>query len=166
MRDVSAYGSGIHPDMTVQLANSEDAHLILRLYELRTESVMREARAWATDIFWPVSAEEVLGVFAEMGSQECHFLRQVTSYWEMAAAFVLHGALSQELFVECNNEPFVLYAKFEPLLEAIRKARPAFLVKTGELIANSSLARQRFEGIRRSVEAQRMGAHAGETAVA
>jgi hypothetical protein len=141
--------------MTAQLANSEDARLVLKLYELRTESVLREARAWATDSFWPRSAQEVLDVFAEMGSQENHFLRQVISYWEMAAAFVLHGALSQELFVECNNEPFFLYAKFQPFLDDIRQTRPAFLVKTGDLIANSSLARQRLELAVQSVTARR-----------
>jgi hypothetical protein len=149
----------IHPCMTAQLANSEDARLVLKLYELRTESVMREARAWATDIFWPESAQEVLDVFAEMGSQENHYLRQVTSYWEMAAAFVLHGALSQELFVECNSEPFFLYAKFEPLLEGIRKMRPSFLIKTGDLIANSSLARQRFEAMVQSVASRNALSH-------
>jgi hypothetical protein len=143
--------------MTAQLANSEDARLILKLYELRTESVLREARAWAMDIFWPTSAEEVLDVFADMSTQENHFLRQVTTYWEMAAAFVLHGALSQELFVECNNEPFFLYAKFVPFLDGIRKTRPAFLVKTGDLIANSALARQRYESMTKSVAAHRAG---------
>jgi hypothetical protein len=143
--------------MTAQLANSEDARLILKLYELRTESVLREARAWAMDIFWPTSAEEVLDVFADMSTQENHFLRQVTTYWEMAAAFVLHGALSQELFVECNNEPFFLYAKFVQFLDGIRKTRPAFLVKTGDLIANSALARQRYESMTKSVAAHRAG---------
>jgi hypothetical protein len=143
--------------MTAQLANSEDARLVLKLYELRTESVMREARTWATDIFWPTSAKEVLDVFADMRSQESRYLRQVTTYWEMAAAFVLHGALSQELFVECNSEPFFLYAKFAPFLEGIRKSRIAFLAKTGDLIANSGLARQRYESIAASVAAHRAG---------
>ena len=144
--------------MTAQLANSEDARLVLKLYELRTESVMREARAWATDTFWPASAQEVLDVFADMGTQENRYLRQVISYWEMAAAFVLHGALSQELFVECNNEPFFLYAKFAPFLEDIRKTRPMFLAKTGDLIANSGLARQRYESIAGSLASRRTAA--------
>ncbi len=141
--------------MTAQLANSEDARLVLKLYELRTESVMRQARAWATDIFWPASADEVLHVIADMSSQESRFLRQVTTYWEMAAAFVLHGALSQELFVECNNEPFFLYAKFAPFLDEIHETRPAFLAKIGELLANSGLARQRYEFMKKAVDTRR-----------
>ena len=131
--------------MTAQLASNDDANLILRLYELRTDPVMREARGWAIDLFWPRTAQEVLDVFADRGSQENQFLRQVTSYWEMAAAFVLHGALSEELFIECNTEPFYLFAKFQPLLGGIRERRPGFLEKTGELITRSPRARAKFE---------------------
>lgn len=133
--------------MTAQLASSEDATLILKLYELRTESVMREARAWVIDIFWPRTAQEVFDVFADMASQESHFLRQVTTYWEMAAAFVLHGALSEELFVECNTEPFFIYAKFQAMLPAIREQRPGFLKKIGEVIDRSTGAKLRLEVI-------------------
>ena len=48
------------------------------------------------------------------------------SYWEMAAAMVLHGAVSAELFVDCNGEGFFLLAKFAPILEAIREKNPTF----------------------------------------
>ena len=42
----------------------------------------------------------------------------------MAAAMVLHGAVSAELFVDCNGEGFFLLAKFAPILDAIREKNP------------------------------------------
>ena len=44
------------------LATTADADLILKLYELRTEATMREARAWMTGQFFPQTAEEFFAV--------------------------------------------------------------------------------------------------------
>ena len=63
----------------------------------------------------------------------------------MAAAMVLHGAVSAELFVDCNGEGFFLLAKFAPILEDIRARNPGFLTKTSELINRFSAAAQRYE---------------------
>jgi hypothetical protein len=127
------------------LATTHDADLILKLYELRTETTMRQARSWVTGEFFPETAAEVLGVLASVGSQEFSWLRQVTSYWEMAAAFVLHGALNAELFLDCNNEPFFLYAKFLPLLTEIRQKSPHFFAKVGQLVGQYAEAQARVE---------------------
>ena len=116
------------------LATTHDADLILKLYQLRTDTVMRQAREWAVAEFFPETADDVSEVLESVGSDEWHWLRQVTSYWDMAAAFVLHGALNAELFLDCNREPFFLYAKFLPQLAEIRKKAPDFLVKVGQLI--------------------------------
>ena len=48
--------------MERMLATPADAEIILKLYQLRTETVMREARAWITDEFWPATAEEFFAV--------------------------------------------------------------------------------------------------------
>ena len=73
----------------------------------------------------------------------------------MAAAMVLHGAVSAELFVDCNGEGFFLLAKFAPILEAVREKNPGFLAKTGELVNRFTAAAQRYEAIMRRVEATR-----------
>ena len=113
--------------MERMLATPADAEIILKLYQLRTETVMRQARAWVS----------------------------VLTYWEMAAAMVLHGAVSAELFVDCNGEGFFLLAKFAPFLEAVRKKNPAFLLKTSELVNRISVASQRYEAILKNVEIMR-----------
>jgi hypothetical protein len=141
--------------MERMLATPADAEIILRLYELRTEAVMRQARAWMTGEFWPATAEEFFAVASNPSDPHNAWLRQVLTYWEMAAAMVLHGAVSAELFVDCNGEGFFLLAKFAPILEAIREKNPGFLTKTSELVNRFSSAAQRFEAMQKSVEARR-----------
>ncbi len=141
--------------MERMLATPADAEIILKLYQLRTEAVMRQARAWIAGEFWPKTADEFFAVMENPADPHNAFLRQVLGYWEMAAAMVLHGAVSAELFVDCNGEGFFLLAKFAPILEAIRKKNPIFLAKTSELIDRFSAAAQRYEMTLKFVDAMR-----------
>ena len=141
--------------MERMLATPADAEIILKLYELRTEAVMRQARAWVVGEFWPRTAEEFLAVLEHPAEPHNPWLRQVITYWEMAAAMVLHGAVSAELFVDCNGEGFFLLAKFDPILEGVREKNPTFLNKTAELVNRFSAASQRYEAIQKRLEATR-----------
>ncbi|MGA2206054.1 MAG: hypothetical protein ABSG10_04905 [Terracidiphilus sp.] len=141
--------------MERMLATPADAEIILKLYELRTEAVMRQARAWVGGEFWPKTADDFYAVYENPADPHNPWLRQVITYWEMAAAMVLHGAVSAELFVDCNGEGFFLLAKFAPILEAIREKNPAFLAKTSELVNRFSSAAQRYETTQKRVEAAR-----------
>jgi hypothetical protein len=67
---------------------------------------------------------------------------------------VIHGAVSAELFVDCNAEGFFLLAKFSHILEAIREKNPGFLVKTTELVGRFSAASQRYELVLKNVQAR------------
>jgi hypothetical protein len=141
--------------MERMLATPADAEIILKLYTLRTETVMRQARAWVIGEFWPKTAEEFFAVADNPSDPHSAHLRQVLTYWEMAAAMVLHGAVSAELFVDCNAEGFFLLAKMVPILEALRERTPGFLIKTSELIDRFTAAAQRYEGVAKAVEARR-----------
>lgn len=141
--------------MERMLATPADAEIILKLYELRTEAVMRQARAWVAGEFWPRTVDDFFAVLENPGDPHNAFLRQVLTYWEMAAAMVLHGAVSAELFVDCNGEGFFLLAKFAPILEGIRERNPTFLVKTSELVNRFSAASQRYETVLKAMEARR-----------
>ena len=142
--------------MERMLATPADAEIILKLYELRTEAVMRQARAWMTGEFWPQTAEEFFAVASNPADPHNAWLRQVITYWEMAAAMVLHGAVSAELFVDCNAEGFFLLAKFthHPRRESARRI-PGFLTKTSELVNRFSAAAARYEIVFKNVEAAR-----------
>jgi hypothetical protein len=105
--------------------------------------------------FWPATAEEFFAVAENPADPHNAWLRQVISYWEMAAAMVLHGAVSAELFVDSNAEGFFMLAKFAPIMEGIREKNPGFLMKTAELVNRFSAAAQRYEAVLKNVEARR-----------
>jgi hypothetical protein len=99
------------------MGKHEDADLILKLYDLRRETVMREARNWLFT-FNPTSIQDVMETM--MGEHGGHF-RMVISYWDMACAMVTNGAIDEELFNQTNGEHVFVYMKVEPVLEDIRK---------------------------------------------
>ena len=78
----------------------ESATLLIRLYELRREPTMREARAWYVSKFNPTSADDIVATLR--GPDSAQF-RMVTSYWDMAASFVASGIINAELFYRSNN---------------------------------------------------------------
>jgi hypothetical protein len=141
--------------MERMLATPADAEIILKLYELRTETLMRQARAWMTGEFWPNTAEEFFAVAQNPANPHNAHFRQVTSYWEMAAAMVLHGAISAELFVDCNGEGFFILAKVAHILDPIREKMPNFMNKTSELVNRFSAAGARYEFALKSIERRR-----------
>ena len=147
--------------MSGGLATAADGELILKLYELRTEAVMRKARAWVMVDFWPESGEEFLTVIRDFGSEKNCWLRQVVSYWEMAAAMVLRGSLNGDLFVDCHNEPFFILAKFEPILPEIHKAIPDYFQHTLQLIQESSSAAERYGVMKQRVAVRRAARQVG-----
>jgi hypothetical protein len=96
----------------------ESATLLIRLYELRREPTMREARDWYARGFNPSSVDDLLQ--AVSGPHSGHF-RMVTSYWDMAASFVLNGAIDEQMFNDANGEQVVVFAKIEPFLAEYRE---------------------------------------------
>ena len=96
----------------------ESADLILKLYDLRREEVMRKAREWYTKQFHPASAQDVLNTLR--GEHSAYF-RMVTSYWEMAASFVNAGAIDWKMFMAANpGEPVNVFVKLYPCLAELR----------------------------------------------
>jgi hypothetical protein len=98
------------------MSNHHDADLILKLYDLRREATMREARNWMFT-FNPTSVQDIIDV---MISEHSGHYRMVVSYWEMAAAMVTKGSIDEELFNECNGEHLFVYAKIEHLIPELR----------------------------------------------
>lgn len=97
-----------------------DAQLILHLYELRRETEMRKARSWWAGSFWPETAEDYVKVASAFSIPENAWLRQVISYWDMAASFVLRGAVHEDLFFDSCGEMWFTFAKISPILKQIR----------------------------------------------
>ena len=98
------------------MSKHEDANLILKLYDLRRESVMREARAWFFN-FNPQSVQDFVDV---MISDKSGYYRMVVSYWDMAASLVNHGAIDEQMFNDANGEHLFVFSKVEPFLPELR----------------------------------------------
>jgi len=96
----------------------DSANLILKLYELRREPVMREARNTFMG-FNPTTVEEYMA--GMMGPQSAH-IRMVTSYWEMACSMVTSGAIDAAMFESSAGEHTLVYGKIEGILPQLREA--------------------------------------------
>jgi hypothetical protein len=132
----------------VKPASAADAQLILQLYDLRRDDEMRRARHFVSAEFWPETAEDVLRVIRAYPSQENAYLRQVTTYWEMAASFVVRGALNEDLFFDNTGEMYCVFAKFEPYLGELRQKLPYFLVTVEKVINRTAQGRERLQRLR------------------
>ena len=99
----------------------DDANLILRLYEMRRDERMREARAWFTASFRPKKWED-LATLVPPGSPENASYRMVISYWDMVASFIVTGVLNRELFFQSGRELLVVFERLRVVLPGIREA--------------------------------------------
>jgi hypothetical protein len=136
-----------------------DADLILKLYDLRREAEIRKARNWWLADFWPESADDFLKVAQALGTQENAWLRQVLSYWEMAASLVAHGTLNEALFLEpaCSGEMFLVFAKLHPFLQDVREKmqNPHMLENVEALIKKSQAGRERLKAVEQRLASRR-----------
>lgn len=112
-------------------ATYDDVSLVLRLYELRRESRMREARRWFVQNCKVKSLKEQAAL-CPPGSDEGEYFRQVVTYWDMAASFVTAGVLQQELFFESNREMLLVWERIKPIAGEYRE-------KTGDTQAWGNL---------------------------
>lgn len=136
-------------------ATAEDARIIMQLYEIRREPEMRKARAWFAS-FVPRSADDVIQVINGAPPQENAWFRQVSSYWDMAASFVLRGAINEELFVDNSGEMFFVLGKLYPFLKEIReKTNTPYLQRVEKVATRTKEARDRLQAMIKRAEARR-----------
>lgn len=138
-----------------EVATPADAQILMQLYDLRREPEMRKARNWAMFQFQPRSVDEIMALMADPGKPENHWLRQVGGYWEMAASFVVRGALNRELFLENAGEMLNLYAKLKPLLAELRKTvGTPILSNLEQVVESSDKAKERLAWLEKRMAAQ------------
>jgi hypothetical protein len=138
--------------------SGEDAQIIMRLYDLRREPEMRKARAWFAG-FVPRNADELIQVINGVNPQENAWFRQVSSYWDMAASFVLRGVLNEELFVDNSGEMFFVLGKLYPFLKEVReKTKTPYMQRVEKVATRSKEARERLQLMMKRAEARRAAA--------
>ena len=131
------------------MSKHEDANLILKLYDLRREAVMREARNWFFT-FNPTSLQDVMETM--MGEHSGH-MRMVISYWDMAASLVNNGAIDETMFNEANGEHLFVYCKIEPVIEPMRQMfdNPDFLKNLETLVKRIPDSEKKIAGMRERI---------------
>ena len=105
---------------TKSCATYEDVNLVLRLYDMRREAKMREARGWFGGNFKIKTLEQWTQLCPVGTDANAHF-RQVTTYWEMVASFITNGVLHDGLFFESGRELLFVWERLRDLLPALRE---------------------------------------------
>lgn len=136
-----------------------DADIVLRLYEMRREPVMRESRNLLNRTFWPATAEDVLALTKAEHPMNAAF-RQVGSYWEMVYGMVRHGVLHADFMLDSNGEGLLLYVRVAPFLDEYRKATSPRGFRNAEWVAKETevgrqLAAQFAERTRKTMAAKK-----------
>jgi hypothetical protein len=146
------------------MSKHHDADLILKLYDLRRETTMREARTWFF-MFNPQSPKDFLDVLT---GNKSGYYRMVVSYWDMACSFVTNGAIDEQMFNDANGEHIFVYAKVEPFLEALRaeSGNPEYLAHLEKVVKALPNYEAKIVGVRERIKKiaemyqQRMAAQA------
>ncbi len=117
----------------------EQAELQLKIFDLRREARLRQARDWFARSYFADTLDEALRI-APMGSEEGAFFMMVISYWDQACAYLNHGLLHEDLFFETNGELFFIWERVKPTIPEGRQrfSNPLFL-------ANLEKAAKRYE---------------------
>jgi len=97
----------------------DQANLLLRLYEMRREPRMREARDWYFSKFHPTSLEDMNRY--PMTSPESASMRMVISYWGMAASMVNRGLIDEDFFFENTGEQWMVWERIKAFVPAMRE---------------------------------------------
>jgi hypothetical protein len=117
----------------------EQGKLQLKIYDLRREAKMRQARDWFFKNYFVETMEDFQRV-APMGTEQGAFAMMVLSYWDQACAYLNYGLLHEDLFFETNGEFFGVWERVKPLIAETRKL---FLNK--DFLGHLEKAAQRYE---------------------
>jgi hypothetical protein len=119
-----------------------DAELVLRLYELRREAVMRKSRDTISFTFWPKNWEEFVAIL-DFSHPDNAAWRQVVTYWEMVFGFGQRGIIDPELLVENSGEGILLFMKARPFIEKLRSDSPTAFQHTEWAATQTDVGRQK-----------------------
>ena len=136
-----------------------DVMAILKLYELRRDEEMRNARKWYFSEFAPENVIDILKLYRG-GERASAYFRMVTSYWDMAASFVNNGAIDAKTFLDAGTEHIFVFVKVQSFLAEIRTTfnEPDYLLQLEQLVLSVPNIEQKLEN-RRRLSATWINAH-------
>ena len=106
----------------------EQGELQVKLFELRREARLRQARDWFQNHYYAETLDEAMQI-APMGSEPGIFFMMVVSYWDRVCAYLNHGLLHEDLFFETEGEFFFVWERIKPTIAEGRQrvSNPLFL---------------------------------------
>jgi hypothetical protein len=104
---------------TKRAATYDDANLILKLYDMRREDRMREARKWFVSSFKAKTYDEMIAL-CPPGSEPNASYRMVTTYWELVASLITAGVLHDELFYQSGRELLLVWERVRDIAPEVR----------------------------------------------
>jgi hypothetical protein len=140
----------------------KQAELILKLYEIRRETALRTARDYVGGEFQPKSVDDFVSLVKDGGKPSGHIL-QVYGYWDMVAAFVVHGALDESLIFDTCQEMYFQFGKIQPYLADFRQKMnlPEFLKSMEAVVGGaqekSTRATTKTKSPKQAVKASKQG---------
>jgi hypothetical protein len=125
--------------------NYQDADLVLKLFDLRRETKLREARSWFGS-FYPDSAKDLHNAYSAPDA----YMRMVAGYWDIATSLVNQGVVHRGLFVEAGGEAFFLWAKIGEYVPAFREmtGNAGFLANVERFVRETPGGAERVAGMR------------------
>ncbi|HMD19663.1 MAG TPA: hypothetical protein VKH40_05050 [Alloacidobacterium sp.] len=127
------------------------AELLIKLYELRREPVMRSARSYVGGgEFLPRSLEDFLSIMSA-SDQNTSYVLQVYGYWDMVSTMVFHGALDEDLVYDGCPEMYFQFAKIRRYIEEFRQksSLPELFQYVQKLTEGSEKGRARLDNMER-----------------
>ncbi|MBL8149929.1 MAG: hypothetical protein JNN15_08370 [Blastocatellia bacterium] len=120
-----------------EIPDHHDAELVLKLYDMRREAIMRESRKAVSEQFWPKSYNDVKDVMQPSHPLNAAY-RQVSTYWEMVYSMAKHSIVNTEFLMESSGEGLFLYAKVYPYVEQLRQDYFPTVFQNAEWISKNS----------------------------
>ena len=113
-----------------------DAELVLRLYELRRDPLLRESRK-AVNSWLPKTFDDFMKITKPDHPDNAAF-RQVAGYWDMAFGMARHGVIHPEFLMENSGEGLWFFARVERFVEEFRKATNPRAFRNAEWVVNNT----------------------------
>jgi len=131
----------------------QDALVIVKLYEIRSEALMREARAWFFSSFAPQSGKEIVALLLS-GEKQSAYYRMVASHWEVSASLVNNGGIDEKLFLDANSEHLAVFAKLQPFIAEVRETigEPDYMAQLERLVMRVPNVERKLENRRRLLQ--------------
>ena len=129
------------------------ALVIIELYKIRTERLMRDARAWFMSEFDPKGGKEIVQLLLS-GQQQSAYYRMVASYWDTAASLVNNGGVDEQMFLEANTEHLAVFARLQPFIPEVRETigEPDYLSHLERLVLKVPNVKKKLDNRRTLLE--------------